>query len=260
MDALTSPLTELEQAFLELYRKEHPIFSDLNIEDIILYVLYEQLPADARAEIVDGHIVVYSPAMPEQTALQSLLMAKMQAHVEANQLGGAVFSASVIVRVPGWRKGRQPDLMWVPEEELPQLESALFKGVPGLIIEILAKEPKNQRVDLEDKPSEYSKLGVPEYWILNPYDPSSSQFGVLWEHGYVWEEWVVGLETYYESQILPGFRVEQEWVAADYRDVPHAIGLVEAQLRRTEELLQQEHQRAEDERQRTEKAEKELAQ
>jgi Uma2 family endonuclease len=163
-----------------------------------------------------------SPAMPEQNLLQTFVVEKMREHHNAAAVGGLVVGPLVLLdvsRTPGLVQAREPDIMWIPPHERSKLQAAKFTGVPGLIIEILARDPRDRERDLMHKPGEYAFIGVPEYWILDPYG-RETRFGVLENGSYQWRPW--GDAGAYESQSFSGFAFQEEWITDSLEDIPFA--------------------------------------
>ena len=60
----------------------------------------------------------------------------------------------------------EPDLVFVAAEHLSLITGKNLQGVPGLLVEILS--PTTDTIDRRVKHSLYERVGVPEYWIVDP--------------------------------------------------------------------------------------------
>ena len=103
----------------------------------------------------------------------------------------------IVSRVP--LKIYQPDLMIFREEAGIVNEDRLIEGPPDLIIEILS--PTSRHKDYVEKKEAYERLGVQEYWILDPETHSISMFSKSHAKGYgigkIMNQWEI------RSQIFP---------------------------------------------------------
>jgi Uma2 family endonuclease len=72
------------------------------------------------------------------------------------------------VRLPGQPVPVEPDILFVRRERLAILGKRYVEGVPDLIVEILS--PSNAPYDLETKYALDEQAGVPEDWIVNPWE------------------------------------------------------------------------------------------
>ncbi len=88
-----------------------------------------------------------------------------------------------------------------------------YRGYPDgadLVIEVVSSDLESRRRDLEIKPKEYARAGIPEYWIV---DPQSKHIQILTfevDRYVLTGEYVAGSMT--ESRELDGFRVAVDQV------------------------------------------------
>jgi len=95
-----------------------------------------------------------------------------------------------------------------------------FRGrqIPGLVVEIVSPGSRSRRRDYDEKREEYLRLGIGEYWIV---DPSLGQVLVLSRDEAdgvaAWSERIFTGEETVESRLLPGFqgRVAEIWADVD---------------------------------------------
>jgi Uma2 family endonuclease len=130
---------------------------------LLTYEDYLHLPADRRWELVKGvPRVVPSPNRRHQEVLGRLFVAVFQ-HV-AEHGGGAVFFAPFDA-VLGDNDVFQPDIVFVSDADADVVTDDNIRGNPTWVVEVLSN-PYYER----DKFARYELAGVPEYWLLNPYE------------------------------------------------------------------------------------------
>lgn len=124
----------------------------------------ETMPDDGhRYELIDGTLVVTpAPIIRHEVATVGLLSVLRA----ARPAGLSVLTAPVDFRRDPdiWL---QPDLMVV---EADQTAGAYITRPPVLVAEIMS--PSSRAMDLGSKRLTYARLGVPDYWIVDPDEPS----------------------------------------------------------------------------------------
>jgi Uma2 family endonuclease len=108
------------------------------------------------------------------------------------------------LRLPGMHSDRHPDqaVYLIPP---PPGRKPWTRWVPQIVVEVVSKGGK--RRDLVTKREEYLRIGVLEYWILDPF---ARKLLVLQRAGDVWEEVVVLPGAVYQTHLLPGLEVRPE--------------------------------------------------
>jgi len=118
-----------------------------------------------RYEIVDGQMIMApSPTVEHQNILRQLFRL-LDRFVTELQLGEVWFAPLDIVIQREPLRTRQPDLLFVRSERVGTL-GQIVEVAPDLVVEILS--PSNTRADVESKLADYSRLGVPECWLVSP--------------------------------------------------------------------------------------------
>ncbi len=129
----------------------------------LTYEDYVRLPPDRRWELVGGvPRVVPSPNRRHQTIVIRLL--RIVADYLDERGGGEVFVApfdSVLSEIDVF----QPDVVFISDDDAGVLTDDNIRGNPTWVIEVLSN-PYYER----DKLTRYESAGVPEYWLVNPYE------------------------------------------------------------------------------------------
>jgi Uma2 family endonuclease len=108
------------------------------------------------------------------------------------------------IRLPGMQSDRHPDqAVYITRE--PKGPRIWTRWVPHIVVEIVSEGGEDR--DYIEKREEYLRIGVCEYWIL---DPIKRQLLVLQRAGDIWEEVVVLPGSVYQTHILPGLEVRPE--------------------------------------------------
>lgn len=114
-------------------------------------------------ELSEGELVM--PPHPTETHQRIVgdLYVVLRNFVEHHRLG-TVRLAPLPVRLwPG--KIREPDILFVSKEHTDRMGEQ-FYGPPDLVVEVLSSGTR--RTDRLEKPVEYARAGVGEYWIVDP--------------------------------------------------------------------------------------------
>lgn len=151
------------------------------------YEDYLDLPDDGRRyEIIDGVLyVTNAPSFAHQFAVAQIL-AQLHHFVTQRNLGVAL-PAPFEVHLSEKTRPVQPDVIFIKAEHAPSADSQVFEGVPDLLVEVLS--PSSVRTDRHIKFDVYERVGVPEYWIVNPktrsvevYTRSGGEYALLGEY------------------------------------------------------------------------------
>jgi Uma2 family endonuclease len=105
------------------------------------------------------------------------------------------------MRLPGMVSDRHPDqaIYLDPEPSGPHIWT---QWVPHIVIEVVS--PRGNKRDFVTKREEYLRMGVREYWII---DPKKRQMHALVRQGDTWEETIVPERGLYRTIFLPGLEV-----------------------------------------------------
>jgi hypothetical protein len=126
----------------------------VRLYDVTEKLFDELVDEDTRAELIDGVMVVHSPASPRHNAIAGFLRALTQCYVEEKGLGN-VLGPDSLIRLRS-RQKFAPDLFFLEQKRVPKrLPKKQFEGAPDLLVEVLS--PSNRRFDLEEKRPAYQK-------------------------------------------------------------------------------------------------------
>ena len=133
------------------------------------YAAYLKFPNEERWEIIDGIPNMQSAPTWQHQSISRELMLQFGGYLNNHQC--QVFAAPFDLRLPKFEEKDedvtnvyQPDLLVVCDKS--RLKGTGYYGVPDLVIEILS--PSTVRNDRLLKFNFYEKVGVKEYWIVEP--------------------------------------------------------------------------------------------
>lgn len=131
----------------------------------LTYDDFVEFPEDGmRHEILDGeHYMSPSPAAKHQL-VSSNLQYLLSRQVRATR-AGRVFTAPFDVLL-STHDIVEPDLIFISAARMAILTEKNIQGAPDLLIEILS--PGTRKRDEGLKRQRYEKLGVEEYWLVEP--------------------------------------------------------------------------------------------
>lgn len=131
----------------------------------LTYADYLKLPDDGlRHEIIDGrHYVTPTPVTRHQR-ISVRVSYLIQQYLEAHSIG-ELFTAPFDVLL-STHDIVEPDLLFLSTARAHLLTSQNLQGAPDLVVEILS--PGTRRRDKGLKRNRYERLGVEEYWLIDP--------------------------------------------------------------------------------------------
>ena len=175
------------------------------------YITYEQFLAtadeDKPAEWINGKVIYMAPVSRTHNKLEGFLYNLIGDFVEDHQLGEVLFDAFQMKTGPSL-PGREPDILYIANENLPRLKETYLDGPADLVVEIVS--PESQERDRVEKYREYEQGGVKEYWLIDP----ERQEAIFYRRNAqgIYEPGPVGEDGIYESAILPGLRLKVSWL------------------------------------------------
>ena len=164
------------------------------------------LPEQIKAEWVDGEVILVPAETPSHNDREGLLAAAVRLYVEHHGLG-RVFAGTVPVRLPGRRRRRIPDLVFVAGARPHLILDTFIDGAPDLIVEIVS--PDSVTRDWVDKRDEYERAGVREYWVA---DHHRERFALYALHGKRYRQVKPDGDGRVHSRVLKGVFIRPEWL------------------------------------------------
>ena len=169
----------------------------------------EMLDDESHAEWVDGAVIPKMPVSVKHQDSNIDLIFLIAIWVKHHQLG-KVYHPPLQVRLTlpdGRQVSREPDIVVVLNDKLPQLKKQYFDGAPNIVVEIVSP---SRPIDYREKFIEYQSAGVPEYWIIDP-EREYAEFWQLDDTG-AYRVAYAGSEGVYRSRELPCFWLRVEWI------------------------------------------------
>lgn len=171
------------------------------VPDISFETLLEYANEDISCELLDGVLVIRSPASFLHESIVSFLNTLLRSFGTAHSLGIPIGSRFMIKLSEKWAP--EPDIMFLTPEDQKNLRENYFVGAPSVVFEILSITTRDD--DLKKKLPQYLQLGVKEVWII---DPKQKSITLHWKdtsttfQGYDWVK----------SKIIQGFKIQVAWL------------------------------------------------
>ena len=111
--------------------------------------------------------------------------------------------------ISGLESERHPDVAVykTPPPEGENNDEIWSQWVPEIVVEVVS--PSSRHRDYQEKPEEYLRLGVSEYWIV---DADEGLMKVLRRSRGRWVEYPIRPPAGYRTRLLPGFELSIEAV------------------------------------------------
>lgn len=127
-----------------------------------------EMPDDGnRYELIDGELFVTPAPAPRHQQIAFQLSLRLAAVAPPHL---AVLPAPLAVLVNAETEV-QPDVLVAPYEDFTEQNLPV---APMLAVEVLS--PSTRIRDLNKKKNKYQRIGVPNYWVIEPLDPSLIAF------------------------------------------------------------------------------------
>jgi len=120
--------------------------------------------AGRRGEWVDGEVIVFVAPKTIHQQISAFLTVVLSMFVGEREMGEILPGPEM--RLRNDRSYREPDLLFVAQENVGRLDEEGLKGPADLVVEIVSND--SVRRDREEKHAEYEAAGVPEYWVIDP--------------------------------------------------------------------------------------------
>ncbi len=164
----------------------------------------ELVDEDTKAELIDGVMIVHSPASLRHDDVANFLRRLMSDYVEEKELG-IILGPDGLVRLrPGRKFG--PDIFFLARERVARPLPKQWEGTPDMVVEILSLS--NRQYDLGKKRSRYHTAGVKEIWFVDLDNKVVIQ-DLPRQRRYVKKKISTGTVA---SKALPGFWINVDWL------------------------------------------------
>jgi len=157
---------------MSIYEKQEieKIFKKTRIRNFKDYMALPE--TNLRYEIIDGEIIMPpAPTVRHQLIVRNLSYV-LHRHVSMNKLGDVIWSP-LDIRIPEFLfRTRQPDVLFISKERSGFTDTDSTEGIqlldvgPELVVEVLS--PSDTHKVIQEKLTDYQKIGVDECWLVNP--------------------------------------------------------------------------------------------
>jgi Uma2 family endonuclease len=123
-----------------------------------------------KGEWIDGEVIVYPTRSTRHQLTLGFVISWLGSYLDLRPLGQLIM-LSFELRV---REGAAllPDLMVILNEHRARITEQRVEGTADLVIEVV--EPESAERDRGMRFDEFAAAGVPEYWIIDPFEPNRS--------------------------------------------------------------------------------------
>jgi Uma2 family endonuclease len=163
---------------------------------------------DTLAEWVDGEVIYYSPASMKHQDIV-LWLAKIISEYVLSKNMGKVLIAPFQMYLKDINRGREPDILFISNQNLARLNTNYMEGPADLVIEVISEESRMR--DKKIKFKEYEKAGIKEYWLIDPYNKVAN-FYLLKENKY---QKIEPKQNIYHSEVIKNFWLNINWLFED---------------------------------------------
>ena len=127
-----------------------------------------QIPPDRnRYELIEGELFVSAPPNTEHQRKTLSLAAQLWFFVREHDLGEVFVAPCDVVLDPP--TALEPDIVFVSKARRSIIKPGCIEGAPDLVVEVLSDS--SRMMDRFVKRDRYAEFGVPEYWLLDPFEP-----------------------------------------------------------------------------------------
>ncbi|MGI9056122.1 MAG: Uma2 family endonuclease [Pyrinomonadaceae bacterium] len=158
-------------------------------------------------EWVDGEVIKMSNPSLRHQDLSDFLTAILRFFIEAKNYG-KVISAPFQIKFDFRPSGRQPDIMFVSNENLHRLEKQYVDGKADLIVEIVS--PESLARDTQEKFLEYEMAGIGEYWLIDPNTRTAIFYG--FDDTGKYKMLPISADGVFESRVIENLWIDTNWL------------------------------------------------
>ena len=164
-------------------------------------------PESQTAEWVDGEAFAMAPPSRGHQDLTLFLGSILRFYAEAKGVG-RVFVAPFQMKLG--RSGREPDVLFVSNENSARIEGLYLKGPADLAVEVVSPESRGR--DRKEKFREYEQAGVREYWILDAVNRQAEFYALGADRTY--RSLPISGDIFH-SQVIQGLWIDVKWLWQD---------------------------------------------
>jgi Uma2 family endonuclease len=118
---------------------------------------------NAPCQLINGELIISPSPAPLHQIVSSNINDILKGYAKGK--GGIVFYAPMDLYIDK-KNVFQPDLIYITKEKKQIITNRGIEGIPDLVVEIIS--PSNVFIDRNLKKKTYQKIGVGEYWIIDP--------------------------------------------------------------------------------------------
>jgi Uma2 family endonuclease len=185
------------------------------------YEEYLKFAPDSRiVEWVDGEVIIYMPPVERHQDVCRFLGTLLDLFTHFLKLGRLIYAPFEVKLWPGG-PSREPDIVFIVNENIAKLTPERFEGSPDLLIEIIS--PGSVTEDRVRKFTEYERAGVREYWIIDPRPHQQQADFYLLGEDKIFHPAPLAEDGVYHSTVIPGFWLNVDWLWLEALPDPQMI-------------------------------------
>ena len=166
---------------------------------------FEISPDDRKAELIDGEMIVTSPASEMHESVFAFLFHILTSFVTERDLG-IVRGSRTAMRLSE-KEVYEPDMLFVAKERLSLVHDNYIDGLADLVVEILSRS--TAYFDRGHKLANCALAGVREVWLIDPGKRIAEFYRLI---GARYEPITLDTEGVFHSQAVPGFWLRTAWL------------------------------------------------
>lgn len=163
-------------------------------------------------ELIDGVVAMTPSPAPKHQHVAGEIYYQLRQFLESQVVGEAFIETDVHLGEgpAGGDLVYRPEVVFYREERMIGWEDKLV-GAPDLVVEVISRG--SRRFDSKTKKDDYERLGVHEYWLI---DPSTNAITVFRHNEGAFTEIAIN-EDYFPSEAVPGFVLDISRVRRAFR-------------------------------------------
>jgi Uma2 family endonuclease len=163
---------------------------------------------DQKADLIDGVIIMTSPASDTHEDLFGFLYSVLRTYVSRKKLG-TVRGSRTAIQFSTY-DAPEPDLVFISAAQQNIIKEQQIEGDPDLVSEIVSRS--SRAIDYGDKKSLYARSGVREYWLIDRYRQTAEFFR---NDAGQWTPLHGDTHGIVRSEVVTGFWLRTDWLFAE---------------------------------------------